>query len=152
LNVQLFGGMSLTVDGQAVNLSDAVAYKGIMLSGVPNFAFAFGYTNSSWTLKVGLLCEHFCRLLRYMDENGFDSVRPEFDGAGMDTKPLLDFAAGYVQRVADTLPRQGASGPWVMSMNYNVDREVLRHGAVADSNLRFAAAARAEVEEFVPIS
>jgi len=29
---------------------------------------------------------------------------------------------------------------------------VLRHGAVADSNLRFAAAARAEVEEFVPIS
>ena len=152
LNVQLFGGMTLTVDGQAVDLSETVAYKGIMLSGVPNFAFAFGYTNSSWTLKVGLLCEHFCRLLSHMDERGFDSVRPEFDDAGMETKPLLDFAAGYVQRVADTLPRQGAAGPWVMSMNYNFDREVLRHGAVTDPNLRFAAARRAEVQAFAPVS
>ncbi len=152
LNVQLFGGMSLTVDGQAVNLSDTVAYKGIMLSGIPNFAFAFGYTNSSWTLKVGLLCEHFCRLLSHMDEGGFDSVRPVFDGAGMETKPLLDFAAGYVQRVADTLPRQGVAGPWTMSMNYNLDREVLRSGPVADPNLRFAAAERAEVRVHAPVS
>lgn len=152
LNVQLFGGMSLTVDGQAVNLSETVAYKGIMLSGIPNFAFAFGYTNSSWTLKVGLLCEHFCRLLSHMDEGGFDSVRPVFDGAGMETKPLLDFAAGYVQRVADTLPRQGVEGPWTMSMNYNFDREVLRNGPVADPNLRFAAAERAEDRERVPVS
>ena len=152
LNVQLLGGMSLTVDGRAVNLSDTVAYKGIMLSGVPNFAFVFGYTNSSWTLKVGLLCEHFCRLLSHMDAHGFDSVRPEFADAGMETKPLLDFAAGYVQRVADTLPRQGESGPWVMSMNYNYDREVLRHGEVTDPNLRFAAAERVEAREFVPVS
>ena len=67
LNVQLFGGMSLTVDGEPVDSADTVAYKSMMLSGVPNFAFAFGYTNSSWTLKVGLLCEHFCRLLSHMD-------------------------------------------------------------------------------------
>ncbi len=77
LNIQLFGGMSLTVDGEPVDPAETVAYKGITLSGVPNFAFAFGYTNSSWTLKVGLLCEHFCRLLKHMDDNGFDTVRPE---------------------------------------------------------------------------
>ena len=53
LNIQLFGGMSLTVDGRPVDPVDTVAYKGMMLAGVPNFAFAFGYTNSSWTLKVG---------------------------------------------------------------------------------------------------
>ena len=87
-----------------------------------------------------------------MDEGGFDSVRPVFDGAGMETKPLLDFAAGYVQRVADTLPRQGVEGPWTMSMNYNLDREVLRNGPVADPNLRFAAAERAEDRERVPVS
>ena len=52
-----------------------MAYKGIMLTDVPNFAYAFGYTNSSWTLKVGLLCEHFCRLLAHMDAHGYDSVR-----------------------------------------------------------------------------
>ena len=47
-----------------------------MLTGVPNFAFAFGYTNSSWTLKVGLMCEHFCRLLAHMDAHGYDTCAP----------------------------------------------------------------------------
>jgi monooxygenase len=148
LNVQLFGGMAVTVDGQPVDLARAVAYKGIMLSGVPNFAFAFGYTNSSWTLKVGLLCEHFCRLLSHMDAKGFDRVRPQVSDPDMETLPLLDFAAGYVQRVAHTLPRQGVDGPWVMSMNYNFDRAMLRNGAVTDPNLWFGAAERTQVPEY----
>ena len=95
LNVQLFGGMTLTVDGEPVDLPDTVAYKGMMLSGVPNFAFAFGYTNSSWTLKVGLLCEHFCRLLSHMDAHGYD-IRASRDSTtpSMPTQPLLDFGAG----------------------------------------------------------
>ena len=69
--------MSLTVDGTPVHVGDTVAYKSMMLAGVPNFAFAFGYTNSSWTLKVGLLCEHFCRLLSHMDAHGHDIARAE---------------------------------------------------------------------------
>ncbi|MGW0159099.1 flavin-containing monooxygenase [Mycobacterium sp. NPDC003323] len=137
LNIQLFGGMTLTVDGEPVDLSQTVAYKGIMLSGIPNFAFAFGYTNSSWTLKVGLLCEHFCRLLTHMDTYGYDQVRPVED-AQMPTRPLLDFAAGYVQRVIDELPRQGTAGPWTMTMNYRTDVEVLRNGPVTDPSLRFS--------------
>lgn len=47
LNVQLFGGIALHKDGEPVVLSQTLAYKGTMLSGVPNFAFAVGYTNSS---------------------------------------------------------------------------------------------------------
>ncbi|MCF6387090.1 NAD(P)/FAD-dependent oxidoreductase [Mycobacterium sp. MBM] len=142
LNVQLFGGITLSVDGEPVDFARTVAYKGIMLSGVPNFAFAFGYTNSSWTLKVGLLCEHFCRLLSYMDEHGFAHVRPELDDPSMPTKPLLDFAAGYVQRVIDEIPRQGVDGPWQMTMNYTVDAEVLRNGPVEDAALKFGALSR----------
>jgi cation diffusion facilitator CzcD-associated flavoprotein CzcO len=139
LQVQLFGGVRLTVDGVPVNPAETVAYKGIMLSGVPNFAFAFGYTNSSWTLKVGLLCEHFCRLLSYMDANGFDAVRPEFADPTMTTLPLIDFGAGYISRSAAELPRQGASGPWQMTMNYTADAETLRNGPVTDPHLRFSA-------------
>ncbi|AMO07187.1 MULTISPECIES: flavin-containing monooxygenase [Mycobacteriaceae] len=138
LNIQLFGGVTLTVDGEPVDLAETVAYKGIMLSGVPNFAFAFGYTNSSWTLKVGLLCEHFCRLLSHMDAQGVDQVRPVFTDPAMPTLPLLDFAAGYVQRVIDRLPRQGTRGPWQMTMNYTVDAQVLRNGPVVDDCLRFS--------------
>ncbi|TQK28453.1 NAD(P)/FAD-dependent oxidoreductase [Arthrobacter sp. SLBN-53] len=138
LNIQLFGGVTLTVDGEPVDLAETVAYKGIMLSGVPNFAFAFGYTNSSWTLKVGLLCEHFCRLLSHMDARGVDQVRPVLTDPAMPTLPLLDFAAGYVQRAIDRLPRQGTRGPWQMTMNYTVDAQVLRNGPVADDCLRFS--------------
>lgn len=142
LNVQLFGGITLTVDGEPVDFAQTVAYKGIMLSGIPNFAFAFGYTNSSWTLKVGLLCEHFSRLLSYMDDHGFTQVRAELDDPAMPTKPLLDFAAGYVQRAINEIPRQGVHGPWQMTMNYTVDADVLRNGPVQDAALKFGAVSR----------
>jgi monooxygenase len=140
LNIQLFGGMSLTVDGVPVDPADSVVYKAMMLAGIPNFAFAFGYTNSSWTLKVGLLCEHFCRLLSHMDANGYDIVQPELGDSGMSTQPMLDLSAGYVQRALDQLPKQGDGDPWRVQMNYYHDVEQLRHGSVTDPHLHFGAA------------
>ena len=47
------GGIELTVDDRPVSLPETMAYKGMMLSGVPNFAFTIGYTNASWTLEGG---------------------------------------------------------------------------------------------------
>ncbi|MFJ5230841.1 flavin-containing monooxygenase [Kitasatospora sp. NPDC088391] len=136
LNVQPFGGLRLTVDGREVRLADTLAYKGMMLSGVPNFAFAIGYTNSSWTLKIGLLCEHFCRLLAHLDAHGHDTCRPEPADPDMPTRPLLDFGAGYVRRAVDTLPRQGDRMPWLTSMDYRDDVRLLRSGGIADPELR----------------
>ncbi|MDG6101731.1 NAD(P)/FAD-dependent oxidoreductase [Dactylosporangium aurantiacum] len=143
LNVQAMAGLTLTVDGRPVHLPDTVAYKGMMLSGVPNLAFAIGYTNSSWTLKIGLLCEHFCRLLAHMDATGADICRPEPRDPAMPTRPFLDFAAGYIQRVVDQLPRQGDRMPWLTSMDYHSDVRLLRTGRVDDPELRFERAAAA---------
>lgn len=140
LNVQLFGGIKFSKDGEAVDLSQTVAFKGMMLSGLPNFAFAVGYTNSSWTLKIGLLCEHFCRMLRYMDEREFEVCAAELPSPNMETRPLLDFGAGYIQRVMKDLPRAGQSAPWQMSMNYYEDEKTLLKGPVVDQNLRFSRA------------
>ena len=75
-----------------------------------------------------------------MDEHGFASVRAELDDASMATKPLLDFSANYVQRVADQLPRQAAAEPWSVSMSYLADAKRLRRGPVADPHLRFGTA------------
>ena len=136
LNLQPFGGIALTVDGVPIRMSETVAFKGIMLSGVPNLAFAIGYTSSSWTLKVGLLCEHFCRLLGYMEANQFDVCTPVVDPA-MPTKPLLDFGAGYIQRSLAELPRQGDSFPWLMPFDYASDAKMFRKGEVADKHLKF---------------
>ncbi|MGW0694903.1 flavin-containing monooxygenase [Streptomyces sp. NPDC002738] len=150
LNVQLFGGMTLSVDGRPVELSEKVAFKGMMLNGVPNFAFAIGYTNSSWTLKVGLLCEHFTRLLAHMDATSTDICCPELPAPDMPTRPLLDFAAGYVKRSIDELPRRGLAYPWLMSMNYRSDVKLLRDGPVVDDSLRFASSGkRATTREVV---
>lgn len=140
LNVQPFGGIPLTVDGKPVHMPDTLAYKGMMLSGVPNFSFAIGYTNSSWTLKIGLLCEHFCRLLSHMDEHGFDICRPEPADPNMPTRPFLDFDAGYIKRAVDRLPRQGDRMPWLTSMSYHTDVKLLRGDQVIDPELRFARA------------
>jgi cation diffusion facilitator CzcD-associated flavoprotein CzcO len=141
LTVQAFGGIAITVDGRPVTLSETVAYKGMMLSGVPNLAFAIGYTNSSWTLKIGLLCEHFCRLLAHMDAHGYDVCRPEVADPAMPTRPFLDFAAGYIQRAVHLLPRQGDRMPWLTSMDYSGDVKLLRADSVLDPELHFSRAA-----------
>lgn len=141
LNLLAFGGVQLTVDGAPVRLNDHLVYKGMMLSDVPNFAFAIGYTNSSWTLKVDLVCEHLTRMLGYMDRFGHDIAAPHALDPNMETRPLLDFAAGYVQRSLQEFPRQGVRAPWSMAMSYATDIKTLRTGPINDPELRFSAAA-----------
>jgi monooxygenase len=136
-DLQLLGGMRLSVDGRPVSAPDTVIYRGMMLSGVPNLSLAIGYTNASWTLKIGLLCEYFCRLLAHMDAHGHDTVWAVPD-PDVPTRPLLDFGAGYVQRSLHLLPKQGTAAPWLMSMSYHEDRKLLRAGDVADEHLHFS--------------
>ncbi|OBC00244.1 MULTISPECIES: flavin-containing monooxygenase [unclassified Gordonia (in: high G+C Gram-positive bacteria)] len=140
LNVRLFGGMDLSLDDEPVVLRDHVIYRGMMLSGVPNLALAVGYTNSSWTLKIGLIGEYWCRLMAYMDARGYREVAPVVD-PNMDTRPALDFGAGYIKRVEDQLPRQGAEEPWKMSMSFYKDRKALGADVADFENLRFKRAA-----------
>jgi cation diffusion facilitator CzcD-associated flavoprotein CzcO len=139
LNVRALGGIALSVDGMPVSVPDSFVYKGVLLSGVPNFAFVFGYTNASWTLKVGLIGEYLSRLLSYMDSRGYAAVRPVADPA-MPARPFTDFAAGYITRSLGQLPRQGARAPWRLSPTYNADVRLLRRRRVADRELIFTAA------------
>ena len=145
LNVQALGGMALTVDGEPVRVPDRYVYKGMMLSGVPNFVFVFGYTNASWTLKVGLACEHFVRLLRTWTLAATTSRLAERADAGMPSRPFTAFGSGYIQRALGQLPRQGSRAPWRISPTYGADVKLLRRGPVDDPELRFE-----RVKETVP--
>jgi monooxygenase len=138
LNLKLMSGMTLVVDGEEVDLSRTVAYRGMMYSDVPNLASAFGYTNASWTLKCDLVAEHVCRLLNHMARNGFVQVTPRRD-ATLSEEPVLDFTSGYVQRALPTLPKQGDRAPWRLYQNYVKDLVTLRHGRVDDPALEFRA-------------
>ena len=140
LKLQLFGGIEVSVDGEVKDAHDCLVYKSFMLSGIPNLAFSFGYTNSSWTLKVDLVCEHLCRLLKYMDSRGYTTVVPVADDTSMGRRPMLDFEAGYILRSLGEFPQQGTSGPWTIEMDYWADHARLRKGAVEDPALRFSTA------------
>lgn len=135
LTLQVAGGIAVSVDGAAVPLAESIVHRGTMMTGVPNFSLSVGYTNSSWTLKIGILCQYLCQLLSYMDEKDFDTAYVEADPQ-LETRPLLDFDAGYVQRALPLLPRQGDHAPWRMSMDYHSDRSLLK-GPLVSEGLRF---------------
>jgi monooxygenase len=137
LRLLALGGVRLAVDGRAVHLPETMAYKGMMLSGVPNFAFTIGYTNASWTLKADLVSEYVVRLLRHLDAHGHDQCVPA-DDPTVTREPLLDFQAGYVLRSIGEFPRAGSRPPWRLGVSYAHDLVALRYGRVDDGTLRFS--------------
>jgi monooxygenase len=137
LNLQLFGGAAIFRNGVPVDLTEAMAYKGMMLSGFPNMAFTIGYTNASWTLKADLVSEFVCRVINYMDANGYDTVVPQHPGNAVEECPLMDFTPGYVLRALDRLPKAGSRTPWRLKQNYLLDLGLIRRGRVDDEALQF---------------
>jgi cation diffusion facilitator CzcD-associated flavoprotein CzcO len=138
LKMKMLGGARITVDGRPVHVPDALAYKGMMLSGVPNLAQSLGYINASWTLKCELIVRRVCRILNHMRANGLDVCMPVEEGDVGDTRPAMDLNSGYVQRAAGVLPRQGTRKPWRIYQNYLVDLLSLRFAPLQDRALRFA--------------
>ena len=135
-----FGGMRLSVDGSEVEVPEALAYRGMLLSGVPNMAFAFGYTNQSWTLGADLTCEQVCRLLNHMDRHGYAQCTPRRDPA-VTGRPFADLTSGYVLRAIDQFPRQGSNDPWRREQHYPRDRRSVRRFPLDDPALEFSRAA-----------
>lgn len=137
LKVQLFGGMNLTIDDTPINMPNSPAYKGVMLSDVPNFALAVGYTNASWTLKSDLNCQFFVKVLNHMKRTNVEVCTPRFPHETMEKIRLLDFDANYILRAADKLPKQGTSGPWKVEQNYIRDLMALGYGSPKDKYLEY---------------
>jgi monooxygenase len=128
LNLLAFGGIDMALDGEPVSLPDTMAYKGMLLSGVPNFAYVIGYTNASWTLKADLVSEYVTRLLAHMRSRRYDVVVAQKDPAVAE-EPFMDFQSGYVQRSLHLLPKQGHRAPWRLRQNYLRDALMIRRGA-----------------------
>ncbi len=137
LVMKLLAGMQLEVDGEPVDMSKTITYKGMMFSDVPNAAFALGYTNASWTLKCDLTAQYICRMLNFMDENGYAICTPRLNDPTVERIPAVDFNSGYIQRAIETLPSQGSKHPWRLHQNYVKDLRMLRHGNLEDGAMEF---------------
>lgn len=132
------GGIALRVDERPIKLSETFVYKGLMLSGVPNFAFCVGYTNASWTLRAELSSNYVCRLLQRMDQKGYRQCMPYLEEGSIEPKPLLDLRAGYVKRAVQDFPKQGTQSPWHLRQNYVLDMLTMRLSKVDDGVMKFA--------------
>ncbi len=137
LNVLFLGGMTVKVDGKTPDIAKTMTYKGMMLNGFPNFAFALGYTNASWTLKADLVSEYVCRLLQHMDAGGYATCVPQITDPSVTEEPLLDFNSGYVLRALDGLPKQGSKEPWKLRQSYPYDLRMMRRGSLLDGSMQF---------------
>ena len=138
LVLQAFGGAELEVDGRRVELGNSLAYKGVMLSDVPNAASVFGYINASWTLKADLICAYVCRLLNLMDRKGARQVIPRNRNEAAVAPFVQKFSSGYVQRAIANWPKQGAKAPWRVYQNYLRDVFSLKWSSVDDPALEFS--------------
>jgi monooxygenase len=137
LKLIALGDIQLKVDGRSIDPSKTMNYRGTMYAGIPNLASVFGYTNASWTLKSELTCNYICRVLNHMSRAGYQVCVPQNDDPSVKPEPWLNLTSGYIQRVADKLPKQGSKVPWKLHQNYVKDIISLRYGSLDDGVIRF---------------
>jgi cation diffusion facilitator CzcD-associated flavoprotein CzcO len=137
LVMQAFGGAQISVDGRMVDAAQTLAYKGVMMSSVPNLASIFGYINASWTLKADLICTYVCRLLNFMERKGVRQVTPKTGDTP--AAPFVEnFSSGYIQRALESWPKQGTKTPWRVHQNYIRDVLSLKWAPIDDGALEFS--------------
>jgi cation diffusion facilitator CzcD-associated flavoprotein CzcO len=138
LKLDILGSYQLSIDHIPFNVADSYCYKGMMLSGLPNFAFSMGYTNASWTLKSDLVGQYVCRLINHMDKHQHHYCQPVLPINGIEAEPFISFTSGYITRAVDQMPKQGREKPWRLNQNYILDRMSLSYTSVVDDSIVFS--------------
>ena len=122
-DLNVLGDIAFALDGEPLDLSQSVTYRGMMFTGVPNLVWVFGYFRASWTLRADLLGKFVPRLLRHMDEHGLKRVEPQLrpQDADMALGPWIgedEFNPGYLLRGMHRMPRSGSEREWQHTQDY----------------------------------
>jgi cation diffusion facilitator CzcD-associated flavoprotein CzcO len=128
--LSVLGDVEFTIDGQRLDLSDTVTYRGMMFSGVPNLCWIFGYFRAAWTLRADLVCAYICRVLNHMTDNDLHRVVPTLREADLAEARLAwiseeQFNPGYLMRSMHLMPQRLASPEWGHTQDYWYERDVL---------------------------
>ena len=141
-DLSVFGGMDYWVDGEPVDPSQLVTYRGIMFTGLPNLAYIFGYFRASWTLRADIISDFVCRLLAHMQATGTHKVVPVLRDTDRDMTliPWVDpenFNPGYLTRSLHLMPSQGDRDPWNWGLEYSEEQQALAAAELDDGTLEF---------------
>jgi cation diffusion facilitator CzcD-associated flavoprotein CzcO len=129
-NLSILGGIEFSVDDEVVDFSQTVGYRGMMFTGIPNMLWVMGYFRASWTLRVDLIGDFVCRLLKHMEQKQVEQVTMTLrdEDKDMVLLPWIDtdeFNPGYMLRSLDLLPKRGDKADWQHTQDYWSEKEVL---------------------------
>ena len=141
-NLSVLGDVAFSVDGEPVDFTERVTWRGIMINGLPNMAYIFGYFRHSWTLRVDLVSDLVGRLLATMQDKGATMVVPTLrpQDKDMQLRPWCDpgdFNPGYVMRSQHILYKQGDREPWIHLLEHDEEREILPRADLDDGTLAY---------------
>jgi len=129
-NLSVLGDIAFAIDGEPLDFSKTVTYRGMMFTGVPNMVWVFGYFRASWTLRVDLVADFVCRLLTHMKQCQARKVTVALRAQDRDMtlSPWIDpenFNAGYMLRGLHLLPQRGDKPEWQHTQDYWAERTQL---------------------------
>ena len=139
LRLATLGKVKVSLDGQPVDVAQSFWYRNCMFSNLPNLAVSFGYLNTSWTQRVGIVTEYLCRLFKHMDKWGVQVVTPVLpeDHGLEEYQPVDLFSSGYLQRGKHLIPKSATTAPWRLHMFYREDRKEMAEAQIDDGWLQF---------------
>jgi monooxygenase len=142
-NLSVLGDVEFVVDGDEVDFTEHVTWRGIMINGLPNMAYVFGYFRHSWTLRVDLVSDLVGRLLAHMHDKSATMVVPTLrpEDSNMQLRAWSDpenFNPGYVMRSQHILFKQGDREPWTHLLEHEQEREMLPEADLDDGTLVFS--------------
>ena len=129
-NLSVLGDIAFVIDGKPLDFSQTVTYRGMMFTGVPNMVWVFGYFRASWTLRVDLLGDFVCRLLKHMRKKGVRQVSVALtpEDKDMTLHSWMDpenFNPGYLMRGMHLLPKRGDKPEWQHTQDYWLEKSHL---------------------------
>ena len=142
-HLNVMGDIDFYLDGDKLDWSQTVTYRGMMFAGVPNLAYVFGYLRASWTLRADLVADFVVRLLNHMKQHNHHRVEPALrpqDG-NMPLGPWIEeesFNPGYLARGMHKLPKAGDKQEWRHMQDYWREKDIFPAIDLDDPVFRYA--------------
>ncbi|EDU46774.1 FAD dependent oxidoreductase [Pyrenophora tritici-repentis] len=133
LNMQLLGGIDVSVDGEKVDISSQYMWRNSMLTNLPNLGNILGYWNASWTLGSDLASRMFVRLIKHQRDHGYTNVVPVIDEKAKEkTTSASPLNSTYIKNAMSKMPHCADSGPWKPRDNWFLDSWGLKTGSLEE--------------------
>jgi cation diffusion facilitator CzcD-associated flavoprotein CzcO len=131
LRLQLLSGLTPKVDGKPIRSGEKFAWRGCMLTDLPNMAFIIGYVRTTWTPGSDLMSKIIIRLLQHMERRGADVAVPRIDeevARTAEKKLAVDLSSNFLLKAADRVPKVTGNGVWYGRENLAKDMMALLFG------------------------